>query len=157
MFFIADGNPKHVVIQTVDAAQRTASVLLDSGDIEQVSLLELDLQGASDSVLYPNSEGLGLSRGEVVLCSDKSNGFEIPRVPRIGELEAWVHVRPSVHSGQLDGWRGDLATLGADIATRRGFESIEEGSMKSMPDVGTILWLGEVTNVCRCVSLYNSS
>lgn len=135
----------------MDAAQRTASVLLGP-NIEQVSLLEIDPQGASDSVSYPGSDGLGLSRGDVVLCSDKSNGFEAPRVPRMGELEPWVHTNPTMHSGQLDGWRGELAALGTDIATRRSIETLEEGTIKSMPAVGSLLWLGEVTDVCHCLS-----
>ncbi|KAF9076116.1 hypothetical protein BDP27DRAFT_1313919 [Rhodocollybia butyracea] len=148
VFFVGDGKSIPGVVQTVDAAQRTATVLLGPGKIEQVSLLELDVQGASDSTSF-ETDGLGVRRGENVFihAPGQINGWERPRVPRIGELEPWVRSNPFSQSGQLDGWRQELATIGADIATRRSHETVEEGMIKTMPPVGTFLWFGEVTDL----------
>ncbi|KIK70823.1 hypothetical protein GYMLUDRAFT_32884 [Collybiopsis luxurians FD-317 M1] len=149
VYFLDHGGEKHApgVVQTVDAAQRTATIMLGHDRMEQVSLLELDPQGASNSASF--HEGLGVRRGETVFIHPpgKSNGFEVPRVPRIGEIEHWVRSNPFSQSGQLDGWRAELASIGADIATRRGVEVLEEGTIQSLPPVGTFLWLGEVTDL----------
>ena len=101
-------------------------------------------------VTAPFHEGLGVRRGETVFIHPpgKTNGFEVPRVPRIGEIEPWVRSNPFSQSGQLDGWRAEMASIGADIATRRSAEVLEEGTIRSFPPIGTFLWLGEVTSVC---------
>ncbi|KAJ4485954.1 hypothetical protein J3R30DRAFT_3443035 [Lentinula aciculospora] len=151
VFFIGGGGGVESipgVVQTVDAVQRTATILLH-GNIEQVSLLELDSQGASDTSPFSEIEGLGVRRGEIVFihAPGKNNGFEAPRIPRIGELEPWVRSNPFTYSGQVDGWREELATIGADIATRRISEAINDGTIKSKASPGTLAWLGEVIDL----------
>ncbi|KAJ3916626.1 hypothetical protein F5877DRAFT_80717 [Lentinula edodes] len=151
VFFIGDGGGTQAipgVVQTVDAIQRTATILL-RGKIEQVSLLELDSQGASDSISSPEIGGLGVRRGEMVFihAPGKNNGFEAPRVPKIGELEPWVRANPFTLSGQLSGWREELATIGADIATRRSLETIDEGIINPKALPGTLSWFGEVIDL----------
>ncbi|KAJ3783382.1 hypothetical protein GGU10DRAFT_361067 [Lentinula aff. detonsa] len=149
--FIVDGTGGKStpgVIQTVDAVQRTATILL-RGNIEQVSLLELDSQGSSDSNSFPGIDGLGVRRGELVFIHalGTNNGFDVPRVPKIGELEPWVRTFSISHSGQIAGWREELATIGADVASRRSSETIEEGTIKSKAPSGTLSWLGEVVDL----------
>ncbi|KAJ7932556.1 hypothetical protein B0H13DRAFT_1955957 [Mycena leptocephala] len=107
-----------VIIQSVNAAHRTASVLIpETGKIELASVLELDPHGTSDSfaMLQAPSDGL------------------VARVPRIGEVEAWVRDVPFVN-GQLAGFRKEMSELGTSIAQRRTAENI-------------FMWLGEVTNI----------
>lgn len=119
---------------------------------ELVSLLELDPQGNSDiSTLGPLStaDGLGVHRSEFVFIHrpGETNGYEPPRVPRIGELEPWVREPPLDDTQQIAGWRKEMAELGLEI-TRRTSEEVEEFHVK-MPISGddNLLWIGEVTGV----------
>lgn len=143
------------VVQSVNAAERIASVLLtDTRTIESLSVLELDPHGTSDLaaiVPHSTSEGLGVRRGDFVFIHrpGTTNGFEKPCVPRIGELEAWVREGPAL-DGQLTGWRKEMADIGTSIAARRVSEEVQECQIK-LPTLGCgdFLWLGEVTNVKR--------
>ncbi|KAF9270048.1 hypothetical protein L218DRAFT_952243 [Marasmius fiardii PR-910] len=145
----SEGVRRSAVVQSVDAVQRTASVLFnDTRKLETVSLLELDPHGTSDMDSYAqySLDGLGVRRGDFVFIHREgtTNGFESPRVPKIGELEAWVRGNPFV-GGQLAGWRKEMSELGARIADRRGTDGSEEGHMLS-PDT-TLDWVGEVTDL----------
>ncbi|KAF5375118.1 hypothetical protein D9758_000439 [Tetrapyrgos nigripes] len=138
-----------VVVQAVDAAQRTAKVLFtETGKIEMVSLLELDPHGTSDPELPQGGlDGLGLRRGDFVFIhnEDTTNGYTPPRVPKIGELESWVRENPFAGgTNQLSGWRKEMAALGTNIATRRGKDGVVEGQMQRSPENGFLHWIGEV-------------
>ncbi|ESK98044.1 isocitrate lyase [Moniliophthora roreri MCA 2997] len=145
----SEGVKRPAVVQAVDAAQRTATLLFnDTGKVEMVSLLELDPHGTSDAdpMAQLNFEGLGVRRGDFVFIHQEgtTNGFEKPRVPRIGELEAWVRENPFV-SGQLHGWRKEMSELGAQIATSRSAEGDLQVHMKE-PD-SSLHWVGEVVDL----------
>lgn len=140
-------------MQSVNATERTAAILFpDTGVIDLASLLELDPHGASDlntMVPHPASEGLGVRRGDFVFIHREgtTNGFEKPRLPRIGELEAWVREDHSI-DGHLSGWRKEMSDLGTRIAARRGVDETQEGQMKQpINGDGSLLWFGEVTSV----------
>lgn len=148
------------VVQSVNAAERTAVILLaDTGAKELASVLELDPNGSSDSAaVIPQSasEGLGVRRGDFVFIHREgtTNGFEKPSVPKIGELEAWVREGPAVE-GHLTGWRKEMADIGANIAKQRASEVIEKTQI-SHPIIGSgsPSWIGEVTDVCGLYSLW---
>ncbi|KAJ6509383.1 hypothetical protein C8R47DRAFT_1098497 [Mycena vitilis] len=142
-----------VIIQSVNAVQRTASVLIpETGKIELASVLELDPHGTSDtfSMLEAPSDGLGVRRGDFVFVhpEGKTNGSPVAaRVPRLGEVEAWVRDVPFV-DGQLAGFRKEMSDLGASIANRRTEENIREGLiLRPSADNETLMWLGEVTDI----------
>ena len=156
MLWSSEGVKRSAVVQTVDAIQRTATVLFnDTGKIELVSLLELDPHGTSDTDPYAqyNLDGLGVRRGDFVFVhrDGTTNGFESPRVPKIGELEAWVRENP-FSGGQLAGWRKEMSELGAEIANRRSTGGSEEGHMLQ-PDA-TLDWVGEVSDVSSLSSVH---
>ncbi|KAJ6519669.1 hypothetical protein C8R45DRAFT_30290 [Mycena sanguinolenta] len=148
-----EDDKRTVIIQSVDAAQRTASVLIpETGKIELASVLELDPHGTSDAVgtLEAPSDGLGVRRGDFLFVhpEGKTNGSSaVARVPRIGEVEPWVREVPVVN-GQLSGFRKEMSDLGGDIARRRSAENIVEGPiLRPSPDNDTLNWLGEATNI----------
>jgi ubiquitin-conjugating enzyme E2 O len=138
------------VVQSVDAARRTATVLFPSTNtIELVSLLELDPQGTSDvSQLGPDRppDGLGVHRGELVLIHrpGSTNGYPNPWVPKIGELEPWLRdILPSD-----GGWRKQLRDLGAELMRKRETQIVEEPDPQNPArGTGNCLWLGEVNGV----------
>ncbi|KAJ7042399.1 hypothetical protein C8F04DRAFT_1207920 [Mycena alexandri] len=106
-----------VIIQSVDAAQRTASSLTLTGTSDTFAMLEAP------------SDGLGVRRGDFLFVhpEGKTNGSPVvARVPRIGEVEAWVRDAPFA-DGQLSGFRKEMEQLGRDIAHRRASENIVEG------------------------------
>jgi hypothetical protein len=93
-----DGEERHVVIQSVNATQRTARVLfVDTGKIELVSVLELDTVNPSP----PNDDhfaGYGVRVGDLVFIHPDNapstsnsivgpNGYQEPVVPSIGEMD----------------------------------------------------------------------
>lgn len=155
----SEDQKRPAVVQKVNAAERTAIVLFtDSGKLELVSVLELDPHGtSSDSVaMIPQStsDGLGVRRGDFVFIhlEGTTNGFEKPRVPRIGELEEWVREGPFV-DGHFVGWRKELSELGLNVAARR----IPGSDLKTLikrpsPKDGSLLWIGEVTSVSFAVA-----
>ncbi|KAJ7071180.1 hypothetical protein C8F01DRAFT_1109445 [Mycena amicta] len=138
-----------VIVQSVNALQRTASVLVpETGKIELASVLELDTHGASDALMLETD--LGVRRGDFVFVhpEGRTNGASQARVPHIGEVESWVRDAPFVDN-QLAGFRKDMSEIGADIARRRGSEAITEGRiLRPSADNETLMWIGEVQNVC---------
>lgn len=107
-------------------------------------------------MLEAPSDGLGVRRGDFLFVhpEGKTNGSPVvARVPRIGEVEAWVRDVPFV-DGQLAGFRKEMSEMGADIARRRTAENIVEALiLRPSADNTTLMWLGEVTNV----SLFSSA
>ncbi|KAJ7225675.1 hypothetical protein GGX14DRAFT_421669 [Mycena pura] len=142
-----------VIIQSVHATQRTASVLIpETGKIELASVLELDPHGTSDTVAMHEapSDGLGVRRGDFLFVhpEGRTNGSpSVARVPRIGEVEGWVRDAPFI-DGQLAGFRKEMSEMGADIARRRSTENIVEGPiLRPCAAHQSLTWLGEVTNI----------
>ncbi|KAH9899514.1 hypothetical protein C8Q73DRAFT_639825 [Cubamyces lactineus] len=145
---------RHVVIQSVNAQDRTAYVrVVETGAIELASVLELDPHGTGDwSALSPASDGLGVRRGDFVFIHREgtTNGAKPPMVPRIGEVEEWVRDPPTVGpNGQLGGWRREMTDIGTRIAEQRGQEgSVEEAPIKRPQKSDTSLsWFGEVLDL----------
>ncbi|KAF8213205.1 hypothetical protein K438DRAFT_1803556 [Mycena galopus ATCC 62051] len=148
-----EDDKRAVIIQSVNAAHRTASVLIpETGKIELASVLELDPHGTSDTfaMLEAPSEGLGVRRGDFLFVhpEGRTNGSPVlARLPRIGEVEAWVRDPPIVN-GQLSGFRKEMSDLGTDIARRRSAENIVESPIfRPSADNDEFNWLGEATNV----------
>lgn len=142
------------VVQSVNAVDRTATIRFsDTGDVELASVLELDPHGTNDwSAVAPTAfDGLGVRRGDFVFIHNEgtTNGLEMPKVPRIGEVEPWVRELPVVHpDGHYGGWRKTMADIGMDIAHRRERERIVEGKIrKPGPDDTSLNWFGEVSNL----------
>ncbi|KAJ7099617.1 hypothetical protein C8R43DRAFT_1048569 [Mycena crocata] len=142
-----------VIIQSVNATHRTASVLIpETGEIELASVLELDPHGTSDmpAMLEAPSDGLGVRRGDFLFVhpEGKTNGSPVvARVPRIGEVEPWVRDAPFV-DGQLAGFRKEMSEIGASIAHRREAENIVEGEiLRPSADNEALMWIGEVTEI----------
>jgi len=140
------------VVQSVNAVDRTATIRFsDTGDVELASVLELDPHGTNDwSAVAPTAfDGLGVRRGDFVFIHSEgtTNGLEMPKVPRIGEVEPWVRELPVVHpDGHYGGWRKIMADIGMDIAHRREQERIVEGKIrKPGPDDTSLNWFGEVS------------
>jgi ubiquitin-conjugating enzyme E2 O len=138
------------IVQSVNASERTASVLFsDSGVIDTASLLELDPHGTTNASASGTHESLGVRRGDFVFIhpDGATNGLEKPRVPRIGEVEAWVRDAPVQADGQLAGWRREMSEIGIRIATQ-GVNPVEEGQIKRLFEGDSSLsWFGEVTGV----------
>jgi|ERR1700722_792898 len=139
------------IVQSVNASDRIALILFpDSSTTDIVSVLELDPHGTADfSVVNSQyiSEGLGVRRGEFVLIHSEgtTNGLEKPRVPRIGEVEAWAREPPEA-GGQFSGWRKALTDIGTQIAARRAAGIIEESEILNASD-SSLEWFGVVTEV----------
>ena len=141
----------------MDAAQRTARITFPGTSVtELVSVLELDVQGTTDEadLLQSAADGLGVRRGDYVFIhpSDSSNGFEGPRVPRIGEIEPWVREQPYM-DGRLDGWRREMSDLGRMIATTRSPDYVEGRFLQPTQSQADVGWVGEVVDV-RFPSFY---
>ncbi|KAK0456646.1 hypothetical protein EV421DRAFT_1886919 [Armillaria borealis] len=139
------------IVQSVDASHRTASILLpDSGNIELASVLELDAHGVSDVEPQFGTEGLGVRLGDFVFIHREgtTNGYDPPRIPRIGELEAWAREGP-FYPGHIEGWRKEMAELGNNVAKKRGTEeAFQDGNMKQpWANDCNLFWIGEVTKL----------
>ncbi|KAJ3573658.1 hypothetical protein NP233_g2277 [Leucocoprinus birnbaumii] len=146
----ADGEAKNVVVQSVNAADRTAKVLLiDSGVTELVSVLELD-RSASDPFLgaYTHvAETLGVNRGDVVLIHrpGTTNGCDKSRVPRIGELESWLREDVEAGLNHNPPWKREMSELGAEVARSRSTWNADDLRFKrASPGDEKYLWFGEV-------------
>ncbi|KAL0951414.1 hypothetical protein HGRIS_008106 [Hohenbuehelia grisea] len=140
------------VVQSVDAVERTASVLFPSeGTVELVSLLELDPHGVSDLEGHALSDGLGVARGDLVFIHPPghTNGLQPPHVPRIGEVEPWAQ-DPMPMDGQLSGWRLDMTQMAAAIMMARIMINgpMDAVQMTQSSDSEAIFnWFGEVRNL----------
>lgn len=135
------------VVQSVNATDRVAIIrCLDTGAVEMVSVLELDPNGAGGlggDLLH--SYGFGVRRGDSVFvhAQGTTNGFEPPRVPKIGEIEEWVREPPVLSDGELGGWRRVMAKLGAELAADRRVHGRPLHNVKLLEDK-SLLWFGEV-------------
>ncbi|KAK0208164.1 hypothetical protein DFS33DRAFT_1451263 [Desarmillaria ectypa] len=139
------------IVQSVDAAHRTASILFpDNGNIELASVLEIDTHGVSDVEPQFGTEGLGVRLGDFVFIHREgtTNGYDPPKIPRIGELEAWAREGP-FYPGHIEGWRKEMAELGNNVAKKRGTEgAFQDGNMKQPWAHGcNLFWIGEVTKL----------
>ena len=122
-----------------------------------MSVLELDTHGTSD--LDQNGDGLGVRIGDFVFIhpEDSTNGYVPPRVPRIGELEAWVRELP-YPDGYLEGWRKEMSDICTEIAKKRGTDEVfDQTALRlSHHSKDNFNWIGEVVQVSRsplsCVS-----
>ncbi|KAG1715995.1 hypothetical protein ID866_1160 [Astraeus odoratus] len=140
------------VVQSVDSADRVAVIrCLDTGTLETVSVLELDPNGAGDfggDIVH--SHGFGVRRGDSVFIhrNGTTNGFDPPRVPKIGEIEEWVR-EPAVRSdGELGGWRRDMADLGAKVAAERRTQRPPLYCLRlPQKQDKSLMWFGEVTEL----------
>lgn len=140
------------IVQSVNASDRTALILLtETRTLETVSVLELDPYGnfENNATSQPMTDGFGVRRSDFVFVHPEgtTNGFEAPQVPKLGELEAWIHDEVPFDL-DLTGWRKDMNELGKRIAAQRsrhprGYETM------MLPNYGdnSLYWFGEVTGV----------
>lgn len=144
------------IVQSVSAQARTANVQLwDTGKVERVSVLELDAYGSGatqgNGQTVNNFDSLGVRRGDFVFVHavGTSNGAEKGRVPRIGEVPGWVREVIVDENGGVGGWRGEMNTLGIQLAQSRGGPPQRgEGEIRKTEKGDTSFnWLGEVTDV----------
>ncbi|KAI6108452.1 hypothetical protein EDD16DRAFT_82091 [Pisolithus croceorrhizus] len=139
------------VVQSVNSADRVALIrCLDTGTLETVSVLELDPNGAGDlggNILH--NYGLGVRRGDSVFIHREgtTNGFDSPKVPKIGEIEEWVREHPVREDGELGGWRRTMADLGARLATELGIYRAQLHDVKLPKGDKSLVWFGEVTEL----------
>lgn len=133
----------------------------DQEKTELVSVLELDPHGTSIADGPPQEQQLdsfGVRRGDFVFVHREgtTNGAELPRVPKIGELEAWVREIPTIEDKPdgttiISGWRGELHNIGQAIAKARGTPESAgrelDGKVRKMSAKDGIDWFGEVTDV----------
>lgn len=150
----SEDQQRAAVVQSVNARERVASIrYLDTGSIELASALELDTHGTSElSNALPQSHlsSLGVRRADFVFIHQEgdTNGLEKPRVPKIGEVEAWVREVPVSTEGQLSGWRLEMTEVGSAIATsRRSGQPATALVRRPLKDDTSVLWCGEVTGV----------
>ncbi|KIJ39288.1 hypothetical protein M422DRAFT_781107 [Sphaerobolus stellatus SS14] len=153
------------VVQSVNSTDRTALIRYhDTSTAELVSLLELDPHGTStNDVAGPglsesNYDGFGVRRGDFVFIHREgtTNGTVIPRVPKLGEMEAWVREVPHMvenadGTAALGGWRGELHMIGQTIARIRGtpdaFGRDLDGKVEKMTRDCNVDWFGEVLSL----------
>ncbi|OJA16202.1 hypothetical protein AZE42_00061 [Rhizopogon vesiculosus] len=138
------------IIQSVNSTDRVAIIRLTStGKIETVSVLELDPNGASDWASGTPHTNLGVRRGDKVFIHREgtSNGFDSPRVPRIGEIEEWVREVPVGPDGHLSGWRRTMVDMGTRIASGRKENPAFYRVKHPTRDDATLSWFGEVTGL----------
>ncbi|PFH54811.1 hypothetical protein AMATHDRAFT_38056 [Amanita thiersii Skay4041] len=141
------------IVQSVNAADRTAVILLTEDEsTEIVSVLELDPHGTSDqgvTMAQSMADSFGVRRSDFVFVhpENSTNGFDTPYVPRIGELESWVHETPFLDY-HLSGWRKEMSEIGNRIAAQSPLHSLE-GELMIIPEPGdnNLTWIGEVTGL----------
>jgi ubiquitin-conjugating enzyme E2 O len=94
------------------------------------------------------SDELGVHRGEFVLIHSEgtTNGLKSPRVPKIGEVEAWAREPLTEVDGIPCGWRKDLIDIGARLAAERAPRD-EANPKQSIANIDAMQWFGEVTDV----------
>jgi len=146
-----EGQERSAIVQFVNAADRTASLLfLDSHVVELASLLQLDTHGNPDQgVDGPGSEGVGVHLGDFVFIhkSGENNGSLSPRVPRIGEMEPWVR-NQSFDIEDMTGWRKEMHDIGLKIAADRSAKHmVDKPLQRPIKGSGQFSWCGEVSAV----------
>lgn len=132
----------------MNAVERTALLRFSSGAVENVSLLDLDTQGLSDSLADAHeSDGFGICLGDVVLIhrENNSNGAGSLKVPVIGQLEHWV--RDLAPDSQHSETRQEFGRIGMqDFGTldlgSSDFDMKQGGEVSDPPS-----WIGEATKV----------
>lgn len=135
----------------MNANERVASIrYIDNGSTELISVLELDPHGTSTlATVMPHTHlnSLGVRRGDFVFIhrEGSTNGVEKPRVPRIGEVEAWVRENPMTPEGILVGWRREMADIGSNLAATQGAK--DHVIKRPFKGDDSLSWCGEVTNV----------
>ncbi|KAL4268073.1 UBC core domain-containing protein [Pleurotus pulmonarius] len=145
-----EGKEHSVVVQKVNPAERTATVLFtDSNTTELVSLLELDPHGSADPELLGSPDEYGVGQGDIVFIhpEGQTNGHTPPHVPRLGVLEPWAMEAPVYGENASNlGWRKELCTIGSSLVTPR--KITPPGRIKDSKDSnGSLNWLGHVTNL----------
>ena len=153
VIFKAEGEERPAIVQSVNAADRTASLLFtDTGSIEMATLLELDTQGNPDETANgPGSEGIGVNLSDFVFIHKlgETNASTGSRVPRIGEIEPWVHEHAFDDRDELSGWRKTMHDIGSNIAAERSNTRLAEKAIqRPIQRSGQLSWCGEVTAVC---------
>jgi ubiquitin-conjugating enzyme E2 O len=149
----SEGYQRHAIVQSVNAIERTAGILYpDTGTKDIASLLELDPHGTSDPSTFHLSlagDALGVHRGDYVFIHrpGTTNDLPKPRVPYIGELEAWVRESAIDSEGKLTGWRREMSELGKNIASRRGMDNLEGQIRRLRKGDPSLSWFGEVVEV----------
>jgi ubiquitin-conjugating enzyme E2 O len=151
--FKDEGEERPAVVQSVNAADRTASLLFtDTGSIEMATLLQLDTQGNPDDTTNgPGSEGIGVNLGDFVFIHKmgETNASPDSRVPRIGEVDSWVHEHAFDDNEELTGWRKAMHDIGSNIAAQRSNTRLIENAIhRPVQRSGQLSWCGEVTAVC---------
>ncbi|KAL4069739.1 hypothetical protein V8B97DRAFT_2008249 [Scleroderma yunnanense] len=125
----SENQSRVAVVQSVNATDRVAVILCrDTGTLETVSVLELDLSG-------------------VGVLDGATNGFDPPKVPKIGEVEEWIREPPLLSNGELGGWRRTMADLGTKLAAERSSHRLPLHSMKLPEEDESLIWFGEVTEL----------
>jgi ubiquitin-conjugating enzyme E2 O len=138
------------IVQSVNSTDRVAVIrFANTGKTETVSVLELDPNGVSDWAAGNPHTHLGMRRGDKVFVHREgtSNGFESPRVPRIGEIEEWVREVPVRPDGEFSGWRRTMADMGTKIASERKEKPTVSRVKHPTRDDASLSWFGEVTGV----------
>ena len=136
------------VVQSINAQERTAVLLLADGRKQVVPVLELDTHG-NEAIIGDPQSGYGVRRGDLVFIhrENATNGCDKQLVPSIGELEAWVHEPVVDEQGEVDGWQKEMNDIGQKIALSRGKEPFEEGQIATTRIDGSLNWFGEVAHV----------
>ncbi|EIN14046.1 hypothetical protein PUNSTDRAFT_140436 [Punctularia strigosozonata HHB-11173 SS5] len=149
-----EGHSRPAVVQSVNAVDRTCIVrYMDDHTQDLASLLELDAYGIDDpsGPMSSSHEGLGLSRGDLVLIHREgtTNGAGSFRVPKIGEVEDWAREPPELdEDGQLVGWRAEMYGIGVSLAKQGGAAVHRDGQVTSSKCYdGSLNWLGEVMDL----------
>ena len=153
-----DGKNRTAVVQVVHPSQRVAILRLtdvpeSASETEVASLLELDPHGTHDITTNdpaPSQDELGVHRGEFVFIHKEgtTNGSVVPMVPKIGELESWIHDVPSLHTMQPGGFTDVIYAEGLKIIMTE--ENWRDGRSTFIPisvPVKPVYWFGYVTDV----------
>lgn len=143
------------IVQSVNAADRTSLILFpDTGKTELAPLLELDTVGNAEHAADLNPEAFGVQRGDIVFINAPGSvsSTKKPHVPRIGEIEPWVHDE-AYNTGDLTGWRKEMCEIGSSIAIKRNIEQfIEKPVQLPAKNSGDLTWIGEVYAVRSSLS-----
>ncbi|KAF8323122.1 hypothetical protein DL93DRAFT_2147193 [Clavulina sp. PMI_390] len=139
-----DGETRLAIVQKLNPRERTATIRWappksDEEPASVVSCLELDPRGKDNEGFHV----FGVQRGDIVFLHPpgKTNGSTPPLVPKIGELEAWVHEPDSQQ------WRDTFVEMGVQLS-RIPYEYRGQifGYAASV-QATSVRWVGEVTGL----------